>query len=165
MHLKSMVDLMMQVLLALLEAGIPLRNMDEPALHAILERGVSAAIPESSNMRKLMPAALQVEYSRLAAELGEGTRFALITDSTTRVAEVLVGIARFWRGGVRQRCIGLQLWKRSFIITAPELVGATMKMIHDSPLEWPNCIVDIFDSCATNLAAYDIQKGPYHMRV
>jgi hypothetical protein len=163
MQSKSMVDLTMQVLLALLEAGIPLQKMDEPALHAILERGVSAAIPDSSNMRKFIPAALQVEYNRLHAELGKDTRFALITDSTTRVAEVLVGVTRFWRGGVRQRCIGLQLCKRTF--TAPELVGATMKMIHDSPLELPNCIVDIFDSCATNLAAYDIQKGPFHRLV
>ena len=125
----------------------------------ILERGVGASLTDASNERKLIPAALQVEYSRLGEELGPETRFAIITDSTTRAAEVLVGAARFWRGGVRQRCIGLEIAKRSF--TAPELVGAEMKMVSKTKLAWTLCIVKIFDSCATNLAAYSIAKGSH----
>ncbi len=102
----------MKVVMALMQAGIPLQKLECPGLRDLLQEN-GYRLTDSRHMFDLMPFILQEERSRLRAEI-EGKYLSVIFDGTSRLGEVLAVVVRFmsdWT--IQQRLVRLEFLMKS----------------------------------------------------
>ena len=101
-----------KVVMALMQAGIPLQKLECPGLRDLLQEN-GYRLTDSRHMFDLMPFILQEERSRLRAEI-EGKYLSVIFDGTSRLGEVLAVVVRFisdWT--IQQRLVRLEFLTKS----------------------------------------------------
>ena len=101
-----------RVVLAFMEAGIPLSKLDCPTLRELLEES-QFHLTDSSHMMDLVPFILQEEYSCTMGEV-LGKCVSVIFDGTGRLGEVLVVVLRYiqdWE--VKQRLVCADFLQKS----------------------------------------------------
>ncbi len=101
-----------KVVMAFMQAGIPLAKLDCHGLRDLLQEN-GYRLSDTRHMFDLVPFVLQEERSRLRAEI-HGKCVSVIFDGTTRLGEVLAVVVRFvsdWN--IQQRLVRLKFLMKS----------------------------------------------------
>ena len=101
-----------RVVIALMEAGIPLSKLDCPGPRDLLEEN-SFRLTDSRHMMDMMPFILQEQHAQVKDEI-QGRDISIIFDGTTRLGEVLVVVVRFleeWT--IKQHLVSVQFPQKS----------------------------------------------------
>ena len=148
-----------RVVLAFMEAGIPLSKLDCPSLRDILEDS-RFRLAHSRHMMDLVPFILQEECSRTRSEV-LGKFVSVIFDGTTRLGEVLVVVLRYiedWE--VKQRLVRVDFLQKS--LNAEELARQIISVLSVTlSVECSNLIAVMRDGASVNAAAMRTVKVMY----
>ena len=139
-----------RVVLAFMEAGIPLSKVDCPALRELLEES-QFRLTHSRHMMDFVPFVLQEECSRTRGEV-LGKCVSVIFDGT-RMGEVLVVVLRYiqdWE--VKQRLVCADFLQKS--LNAEELARQIISVLSVTlSVECSNLIAVMRDGASVNAAA------------
>lgn len=148
-----------RVVLAFMEAGIPLSKLDCPALRELLEES-RFRLAHSRHMMDLVPFVLQEEVSRTKREIS-GKLVSIIFDGTTRLGEVLVVVLRYiqdWE--VKQRLVRVDFLQKS--LNAEELARQIISAVCVTlSIENNNLVAVMRDGASVNAAAMRTLKIIY----
>ena len=140
-----------KVVIALMEAGIPLSKLDCPGVRELLEEN-SFRLTDSRHMMDMIPFILQKQRTQVRDEIQEKD-ISIIFDGTTRLGEVLVVVDRFleeWT--VKQRLVSVQFLQKS--VNGDELARSIISVLSVSlGIESGRLLAVMRDGASVNAAA------------
>ena len=148
-----------KVVMALMEAGIPLAKLDCQGLRDLLQDN-GYRLSDTRHMFDLVPFILQKERSRLREDI-QGKCVSVIFDGTTRLGEVLAVVVRYvsdWT--IRQCLVRLKFLMKS--VNGEELARELISVLSVSlGIESHNLLVAMRDGASVNTAAMRIVAVMY----
>ena len=148
-----------KVVMAFMQAGIPLAKLDCCGLRSLLQEN-GYCLSDTRHMFDLVPFVLQEERSRLRAEI-EHKYLSVIFDGTTHLGEVLAVVVRFisdWT--IQQRLVRLKFLKKS--MSGEELAREVISILSGTlGVESHRLLAVMRDRASVNTAAMRVISVMY----